>query len=161
MRTILILLFSLLSFVLRAQEPYILNRDVHVIFKNSDAVKAYEKVEDCIRFQSRTKETGIRNQRIRLYYREDSTAYMPSSAMLVDELRDPEPLDEKHLAVDTIYIVMQTHHPLADRAYEHLEDGQAYIDRFKSEVVKIPYFYRDENSYKEVYRIKAERLKKR
>lgn len=161
MRLMQIFLFSLLTLTVCAQKPYILNRDIHVIFRNSDAVKAYEKVEDCIRFQSRTKETGIRNQRIRLYYREDSTAYMPNSAMLVDELRNPEPLDEKHLAVDTLYIIMQADLALADRAYEHLADGQAYIDGFKPKVVKIPYFYRDENSYKEVYRIKKERLKKR
>jgi hypothetical protein len=158
MKTKLILLLSLFTINLFAGD--LLTSPVYVIYNSDgDPVKVYQKAEDYIHFINKNKQYS--EQDARLYYQEDTTTWQPTSAMLADELQNPDPLTDKFLAKKTIYLVMQSNFYLVDRAYLNLDDGQKYIDNFKLKYIEVPYYYRNKQSYDELYRIKKNRLNKR
>ena len=138
---------------------------IYLVFSTTTGkpIKAYQEPIDYIHFIGVNK--PYREQDINLHYMriKDTTQWEPNSKMLQDNAYNPEALSDKFLSIDTIYVVMQQHFNLADRAYtfSRLEDCIKYADKFKLEYIKIPYYYRDKRSYDEVYRIKKKRLESR
>lgn len=170
MKKILAILLIALSTGLQAQNPnYTRGREhsgtsnAYVIFdKESRPVKVYADAADAIHFCNNQ---PYSNQQINLYYfkAQDTTLWEPNSKMSQDNIWNPEPLKDGFLAVDTVYLVMQSNFKLADRAYTpgRLDACQKYAETHNAEIIKIPYFWRDESSFEEVYRIKEKRLKQR
>ncbi|MDR0364152.1 MAG: hypothetical protein LBH92_03940 [Bacteroidales bacterium] len=169
MKKLLFIFLLAFSAGLQAQNPNYTSGTAHrgtsnayVIFdKAGTPVKIYADAMDAIHFCSNQ---PYSNQQINLYYFkiQDTALWEPNSKMSQDNVWNPEPLTDKFLAVDTVYLVMQKNFNLADRAYTftRLEEFTKYVENHNPEYLKIPYYYRDKRSFDEVYRIKKQRLQK-
>lgn len=151
------LLFINLSFVLSAQN---VNKSVYVVFnKQSQPVKVYDKVEDVIRF---TDNAPYSHQDVHLQFDKEKDAkywQLENTQTQVKDLTDPVPLTDAQLAVDSVYIVMQSSLQLADKVFTKGSkiDCDEYAENFRAKVIKVPFLYRDEKSVKAV---KANRAKR-
>lgn len=153
-----LILFITITLSISAQA---LTKQTSVVFDASGKpVKVYSNVEDCINFCAKNQQYS--NQQVNIYYTPDSTSYEPSAAVLQEEITNPTPLQDKYLAQKKVYVVLQRNFAsLADRVYMNITEGKSYIDNFKLTVVELPYFYRDKNSYDNLYKQKRAKLKKR
>lgn len=163
MKKLLISIFILASLHMQAQ-TYLYCKPASIVFdKNHKPLKAYQEPIDCYKWMNLHHE-GSYQEGVNLYYRSDSTQYSPSNMVHLDDTYNPTGLIDKFLKCDTIYLIMQnrpeTSH-IADRAYKIAEDGQKYLNNFKLQYIKIPYYSRDKRSYDEIYRQKRLQFKKR
>lgn len=125
-------------------------------------LKVYQTSEDCTGYCFDHEKEGRKNQQINLFYgyKSDSVMWKPNRAAIQEDYLHPESLNDKYLSVDTIYIVMQEHFPIADRAYEkiRLADCYKYATNHELRVIKLPYLYRTKRSYEQIMAIKKKRL---
>ena len=157
MKTILTILTVLIALSLPAQNA---NKSVYVVSnKQSQIIKVYDKVEDVIRFADNA---PYSYQDVRLQFDKEKDAkywQLESTQTQVKDLADPVPLTDAQLAVDSVYVVMQSSLPLADKIFTNgrKTDCDEYADNFRAKVIKVPFLYRDGKSEKA---IKADRAKR-
>lgn len=148
MKTILTILTVLTTLTLSAQPG---NKSVYVVFnKQSQPVKVYDKVEDVIRF---TDNQPYSYQDVRLQFDTEKDAkywQLETTQTQVMDLIDPVPLTDAQLATDSVFIVMQSSLPLAEKVFTRgrKADCDAYAENFGAKVIKVPFYYRDEKSEK-------------
>ena len=164
-KTIFILLIAACSLQLTAQktDTIVGTHPVWIVYDMKDKpLKVYQMVEDCNGYCFANDKSGRKNQQINLYYgyRADSAVWKPNRAAIQEDFLRPESLADKWLAVDTVYVVMQEHFPIADRAYNRFRyaDAYKYADNFDLKIIKLPYYYRTERSYEQIMTIKKKRL---
>ena len=135
-------------------------KSVYVIFnKQSQPVKVYDKSGDVIRFLDNKPFTY---QDVRLQFDKEKDAkywQFETTQTQVKDLADPVPLTDTHLAIDSVYIVMQPSLLLVDKVFTKSRkiDCDEYAKNFLPKVIKVPFYYRDEKS---VRAIKADRAKR-
>jgi hypothetical protein len=152
-------------FVLKAQKQEEMHKGtkgIAIIFSDKKPLKAYADVTDCSHFMRKNMAKSYFYQDVNLHYGYtiDSTTWKPNNKMIQDDIYNPEPIDDKFLAKDSICVIMQENFNLADRAYtlSRREDCNEYADNFKLKYYKVLYLYRDKKSYDKIYEIKKKRL---
>lgn len=156
MKKLALLLILLPHFVLSQTTQ---RHSVYAVYDGDKLLKVYSSAEDCVRFVSRSKST-LNYKDTYVYFTPDSTQWYKPCNDTFDDVFQPEPLEDKYLAKDSIYVVKQKHFYFADRAYLSLEECKIYADNWKETYVKVPYFYRDEDSCKLAVNRRNKRLKK-
>ena len=157
MKTTLTIFTVLLSLTLSAQSG---SKSVYVVFNKQDQpIKVYDKPEDCIRFIDNA---PYRSQDVRLQFDTEKDAkywQLETTQTQVKDLADPVPLKDTQLATDSVFIVMQSSLPLADKVFTkgRKTDCEEYAENFRATVISVPFYYRDENSVKAV---KADRARR-
>lgn len=174
MKTTLISLFVVLCLSAFSQKsPGEINATspAWVIFdRDSNPVKIYAMVEDCINFCSTENDRKpipgrvmpmYSNQEINLYYCRVDTGWQPTSRDVQEDYNHPQGLSDKFLAKKTVYLVMQSHFKLGLKIYDNKEECQKYVDSRGDgipTVLEVPYYYRVKKSYDELWRIRAKQL---
>ncbi len=157
MKTILTAIAIFIALSLSAQSG---SKSVYVVFnKQSQPIKVYDKPEDVIRF---TDNAPYSYQDVRLQFDKEKDAkywHLETTASQVKDLADPVPLTDAQLATDSVFIVMQSTLPLADKVFTNgrKTDCDEYADNFRAKVVKVPFYYRDEKSAEAIERDRARR----
>lgn len=120
--------------------------------------KAYQVSEDAINFITKNQQYSYQDKN--LYYQADSIWYTPTKMETIDDFTHPEPLQDKYLRVDTIYVFMQENFKdqLVDRAYTREDEAQKYAKKWNLNYFKIPFLYRNKESYLQIAKIKKKRF---
>lgn len=136
---------------------------VFIVYSKKDKpLKAYQMTEDCYEYCRANMETGVSNQQVNLHYGypSDSIFWQPSKEAILEDYMHPVGLTDEYLEVDTVWVVMQEHFPIADRAYTRFrqKDCYEYANNNELQVIKLPYYKRCKRSYERIMDIKRRRL---